>query len=90
MSGNVTVNGNESGKLAVAAGVIVLAFIGMILGIRFNKPVFGTFSAGTWMTFIAFLLSLGAARDRHSNALPITAFCFSFGAMCATAFVSAL
>ena len=81
---------NESGKLRLAFFTIILAIVGIIVGYIKKTPIMDTFSAGTWITLVAYLLSLGSAREKHSNAVPLFAFFFTFGALCVTVVFSSL
>jgi len=45
----------------------------------FSKAlIFGTFTAGTWLCFAAFLMSMAAVKDHGSNRLAASAFFITF------------
>lgn len=66
---------------------LVLSAVGIILGFLFRGLVFNTFTAGTWVTFIAFILSLAAVQDHGSNKLAASAFWITFLSMCVTVYL---
>ena len=73
-------------------GLITLGMsaVGVILGFIFRGLVFNTFTAGTWITFAAFILSLAAVKDHGSNRLAATAYFVSFLAMTLTIYLGAM
>ena len=81
---------NEKSKDLIAGGCIAAALIGLVLGIIFPQQIGGSFSAGTIISFAAFLLSLSSAKDHGSNWFAVTAFLFSFIAMAVTIAASSL
>lgn len=68
---------------------IGLAAIGLVLGLIMKKPILDTFNIGGWLSFVAFLVSLGAVEDEGGNFLAKIAFWISFIALVVTIFVGA-
>ena len=77
-------------KTWIAFGCIGAAVIGLILGIISPKPLADTFSPGALISFIAFLLSLSAVKERGNNLPAILAFTISFLAMAISIFCSGM
>ena len=73
---------NSKTKTLIAFVTIAMAIAALILGFTFRTPVMDTFSAGTWLSFVAFLFSLASVKNYESNALPMLAF--SLLGACAT------
>ena len=82
---------SENGsKTMIAFGCIAAAVTGLILGIIMPVPVANTFSPGSLVSFVAFLVSLSSVKDRGSNLPAILAFLLSFGAMAVCVFCSGM
>jgi len=81
---------NSSKKTLIAWGCIGASVIGLILGIMMPTPVANTFSPGSLISFVAFLLSLGSVKERGNNLPAILAFTLSFLAMSISIFCSGM
>lgn len=77
-------------KNLIAFACIAAGIIGAVLGFRFTTPIAGTFSAGTVLSLLAFLFSLGAVKDRGNNLSALLAFFISFTAMSLSIFCSGM
>ena len=77
-------------KDLTAFGCIAAGIIGVILGMMFTKPIAGTFSPGTVLALVAFLLSLTAVKDKGNNLPALLAFFVSFAAMSLSIFYSGM
>ena len=71
-------------KTCIGLLTIVLSVVGLISGFFMKNLLFDTFTLGTWLSFIAFMLSLGSVQDHGSNVLARSAFWVSFLCMCIT------
>ena len=89
MKADISGNGNRTKDL-MAFGCLAASVIGLILGIVMPTPVADTFSPGSLISFIAFLLSLGAVKDRGNNLPAILSFTVSFLAMAISIFCSGM
>ena len=76
----------EKKKNMIALLSIVLAAVGLAAGLLLKSVIPGAFGPGAVITFAAFLASLASVHERGSNALPMTAFWFSFLSMCFSVF----
>ena len=81
-------NGNFANKKLIALLTIGLSFVGLVVGLWMPTPVLNTMSAGTWISFVAFLLSLGSVENDGGNILAKIAFTLSFIMMTVTVFFS--
>ena len=80
----------DSKKTLMAFACIGMALIGLVLGIMMPLPIADTFSPGSLISFIAFLLSLGAVKDKGNNLPAVLAFGSSFLAMAVSIFYSGM
>lgn len=80
-------NDRDAKKDLIGWGTLALAVVGVILGFISRGLVFNTFTAGTWVTFISFILSMASVQDHGSNRLAAFAFWFTFLAMCLTIYL---
>lgn len=56
-----------------------MSAVGIVLGFFSKALIFGTFTAGTWLCFAAFLMSMAAVnKDHGSNRLAASAFFITF------------
>ena len=81
---------DTSFKTILAIGCVVGSLIGLFLGFAYPMPLANTFSAGSIISFVAFLLSLGAVKDRGNNLPALLAFIVSFLAMSISIFCSGM
>ncbi len=81
---------SDSTKNILAFACIAVSLIGLVLGIKMPTPFADTFSPGSLLSFICFLLSLAAVKDRGNNLPAILAFCISFIAMSVSIFCSGM
>ena len=77
---------NNRSKDLLALGCIIAAAVGLVMGIMFPAAVGGVFSVGTIISFVGFIVSLGAVKDRGSNLPALTAFFATFITMSITIF----
>ena len=75
-------------KDLIGIGTLIMAAVGVIAGFLSQKLIFGTFTAGTWLTFASFVLSLAAVKDKGSNRLAASAFWITFLATCLTIYLA--
>lgn len=68
-------------------GTIAMSMIGIVISFFCKDLLFGTFTPGTWLAFIGFILSMGAVHDHGSNRLAASAFWITFLAMSITLFL---
>jgi len=80
----------DSKKNLIAFACIGMALIGLVLSIMMPSPLANTFSPGALISFVAFLLSLGAVKDKGNNLPTILAFSISFLAMAVSIFCSGM
>ena len=80
-------NKRDAKKDLIGMGTLILAAVGIVLGFISRGLVFNTFTAGTWVTFISFILSMAAVQDHGSNRLAGFAFWFTFLSMCLTIYL---
>ena len=74
-------------KDQVGLASLALTVLSFILGFIFRTPLFNTFTLGTWLSLVAFVLSLCAVQDHGNNALARHAFWLSFLVVCITIFI---
>ena len=77
-------------KALIAYSCIGISLIGLVLGILMPSPLADTFSPGSLLSFVAFLLSLGAVKDKGNNLAAILAFSISFLSMAISIFYSGM
>lgn len=71
---------DDKKKNLIAVMTLVLAVVGVIVNFASRQFDLG-FSAGTWICFVAFILSLASVKDHGSNHLAASAFWLTFLAM---------
>lgn len=86
MKEDANLAGQEKKKNLIAVACIAMAVVGAVLGIFFPVSIAGGFTAGTILSFAAFILSLGAVKDHGSNLPGMLAFTIGFLAMAASIF----
>ena len=80
--------GDDPQKRQMALIITGLSIVALILGMVSRAPVFDTFSPGTWLGFILYLLSLGTVNNSGKNIMAKIAFWASFIAMSVSIFLS--
>ena len=65
-------------KDLIGIATLVMSAVGIVLGFVSKTLIFGTFTAGTWLCFAAFLMSMAAVKDHGSNRLAASAFFITF------------
>lgn len=78
---------DDKKKNLIGIMTLVMSAVGIIAGFVSKQLVFGTFTAGTWLCFAAFILSLAAVKDHGSNHLAASAFWITFLSMCVTIYL---
>ena len=77
-------------KTVIGSASVMLSILGLILGFLFRRLLFDTFSIGSWLSIIAFLMSLGAVEDHGNNVLARAAFWMGTISIFATIFWGAM
>ena len=81
---------NETKKLYIAIGTLLLAGIGLVIGLLDRRLLFNTFSLGSWLALGAFLGSLCGVRDHGSNVIAMLSYWLSFVVVMITVAASSL
>ena len=74
----------EEQKDQMARVILIVSAISVLLGFVIRGTIMGTFSLGTWISFLCFILSFGCVHDHGSNRLAALTFWVSFLAMSIT------
>ena len=77
---------NSDKKTVIGSASVAFSVLGLILGFIFRRLLFNTFTIGSWLAMIAFLMSLGAVQDHGNNILARTAFWLGTIALFVTVF----
>ena len=77
-------------KMYIGLLAIGMSVVGLLSAFFLRNPLFDTFTLGTWLSFIAFMLSLGSVQDHGNNRMAKTAFWISFLCMCITIILGVL
>lgn len=75
-------------KDLIGIATLIMSAIGIVLGFVSKTLVFGTFTAGTWICFVAFIMSMAAVKDHGSNRLAASAFFITFLCACVTIYLA--
>ena len=78
---------DDKKKNMIGILTLVMAAVGILAGFLSKALVFGTFTAGTWLCFAAFILSMAAVKDHGSHYLAASAFWITFLSMCLTIYL---
>ena len=75
-------------KDLIGIATLIMSAVGIVLGFVSKTLVFGTFTGGTWICFIAFIMSMAAVKDHGSNRLAASAFFITFLCMSVTIYLA--